>query len=134
MSDKKMKLNISTPNKDFFSDDVDMVIVKTTSGDLGILPSHVPLVTVLDIGVVTIKKKGEEKKATLNMGFLQVANNQVQILTDSAEWPDEINLERAREAKRRAEERLNSKDEVDVIRAELALRRAINRISFKERV
>ena len=133
MSDKKLKLNIVTPNRNFYDGDANMVIVKTVDGEIGILPDHLPLVSILDIGMIDIKNGSEEKSATINMGFIQVVNNEVSIFTDSAEWPDEIDINRAQEAKERAERRLKEKSsDLDYKRAEMALKRAINRIGAKE--
>ena len=134
MNNNKLKLNIVTPNRNFYNGDVNMIIVKTVDGEIGILPNHLPLVSILDIGMIDIKNDSEEKSATINMGFIQVVDNEVSIFTDSAEWPDEIDIDRAREAKERAERRLKEKaDELDIDRAELALRRAINRIGAREK-
>ncbi len=134
MNNNKLKLNIVTPNRNFYNGDVNMIIVKTVDGEIGILPNHLPLVSILDIGMIDIKNDSEEKSATINMGFIQVVDNEVSIFTDSAEWPDEIDIDRAREAKERAERRLKEKaNELDVNRAELALRRAINRIGAREK-
>ena len=134
MNNNKLKLNIVTPNRNFYNGDVNMIIVKTVDGEIGILPNHLPLVSILDIGMIDIKNDSEEKSATINMGFIQVVDNEVSIFTDSAEWHDEIDIDRAREAKERAERRLKEKaDELDIDRAELALRRAINRIGAREK-
>lgn len=133
MSLKKINLKITTPDKNFFQGEVDMVILRAKSGEIGILPNHAPLVTVLDIGSIRIKQGEDEKKAVLNEGFLKVSKNQVDIFTDSAEWPDEIDKERARRAKERAERRLAQKESsMDYERVNLALKRAINRIKFFE--
>ena len=134
MSDKKLKLNIVTPNRNFYDGEANMVIVKTVDGEIGIMPDHIPLVSILDVGMVEIKDGNQEKSATVNMGFIQVVNNEVSIFTDSAEWPEEIDLNRAQSAKERAEQRLKEKSaDLDVKRAELALRRALNRISASEK-
>ncbi|MCQ2749616.1 MAG: F0F1 ATP synthase subunit epsilon [Clostridia bacterium] len=133
MSDKKLKLNIVTPNRSFYDGDASAVIVKTIDGEVGILPNHQPLVSVLDIGMIDIKNDSDIKSATINMGFIQVVDNEVSIFTDSAEWPDEIDLDRAKAARERAEQRLKEKsDDLDFKRAELALKRAINRIGARE--
>ncbi len=131
MSDKKMNLSIATPDRKFYEGEVDMVIVSTTSGEIGILPSHMPLVSILEIGKVDIKVDNEVKVAAINKGFIQVSESGVSIFTDSAEWPGEIDLERAKEAKKRAEDRLKAKANLDTARAENALKRAINRIDLK---
>lgn len=116
-----------------YDGEADMVIMRTKSGDVGILHGHQPLVTVLDYGVLVIKNAGEEdKKAALLGGFAQVGPEGLSILTDAAEWSDEIDVERAERAKARAEERLRDINaEIDVMRAELALKRALVRISLK---
>ena len=133
MSDKKMKLNIVTPSRNFYDGEANMVIVKTVDGEVGIMPDHIPLVSILDVGMVDIKEGNEIKSATVNMGFIQVVNNEVSIFTDSAEWPEEIDIDRAKSAKERAEQRLKEKAaDLDQKRAELALKRALNRINAKE--
>ncbi|MCQ2978561.1 MAG: F0F1 ATP synthase subunit epsilon [Clostridia bacterium] len=133
MSDKKIKLNIVTPSRNFYDGEANMVIVKTVDGEVGIMPDHIPLVSILDVGMVDIKEGNEIKSATVNMGFIQVVNNEVSIFTDSAEWPEEIDIDRAKSAKERAEQRLKEKAaDLDQKRAELALKRALNRINAKE--
>ncbi len=129
----KLSLKIITPERNMFDGEVDMVIMRTTSGDVGILHGHQPLVTVLDYGVLTLKNEGEEdKKAALLGGFAEVNENGMSILTDAAEWSEEIDVVRARKAKERAEARLKNIDSnVDVMRAELALKRALVRIGLK---
>lgn len=132
MEEKKLKVNIATPDKKFYESDADMIIVKTINGEIGIMPNHLPIVSVLDVGIAEIKNGNDIKKATINMGFIQMVNNKINIFTDSAEWPEEIDFERAAEAKKRAEQRLAQKNaENDQRRAELALKRAINRMSLK---
>ncbi|HAN09795.1 MAG TPA: F0F1 ATP synthase subunit epsilon [Clostridiales bacterium] len=133
MSDKKIRLQISTPDRDFYNGDVDMVVVKSVTGEMGILPHHLALATILDVGILKIKNENVEKQAVLNGGFMEIKNSVVSILTDSAEWPEEIDLERAKQAKERAEERLKMKDaDIDFDRAEFALKKAINRIKNLE--
>jgi F-type H+-transporting ATPase subunit epsilon len=131
MSERKINLKVTTPDKNFFEGEVDMVIVRAKTGEMGILPNHAPVVTVLDIGNLRIKDGDSEKKAVINEGFMKVANNLVHIFTDSAEWPEDIDRERARKAKERAERRLAQKEsEIDFERVNLALKRAINRMKI----
>jgi len=122
-------LEIVTPDRKFYEDEVDMAIVRTVEGDVGILRDHVPTVAPLSIGVIKIKKDGKIKKATCSGGFVSIDEDKATIITDAAEWPEEIDVERAEAAMKRAEERLN-KDfkEVDVLRAQIALNKALNRI------
>lgn len=128
----QFKLEIVTPDRKFLDEDVQMLVTRTIEGDMAILKDHIPLVTPLDIGVLKIKDaSGKEKKATIAGGYMEVTKNKTTIVTESAEWPEEIDKKRAEEAKKRAEERLKSKAEnIDRIRAELALKRALNRLSI----
>jgi F-type H+-transporting ATPase subunit epsilon len=131
---KQLKLEIVTPEHKVFSDDVDMVVVKGVSGELGILPDHIPMVTPLQISAMKIKKNGKDIIVAVNGGFMEVRKDKVVILAESAELPEEIDVERARAAKERAEERLRvRRDELDFRRAEMALQRAMNRIHVSER-
>jgi F-type H+-transporting ATPase subunit epsilon len=131
---KQLKLEIVTPEHKVFSDEVDMVVVKGVSGELGILPDHIPMVTPLQISVMKIKKNGKDIIVAVNGGFMEVRKDKVVILAESAELPEEIDVERARAAKERAEERLRvRRDELDFRRAEMALQRAMNRIHVSER-
>lgn len=127
-------LDIVTPDRSFFSEEVDMVIVKGIEGDLGILKGRAPVVTPLRIGKVRIFQNDIERIAAVVDGYISVQKDKTIIVTDSAEWPDEIDVERAVEAKQRAEKRLNSdkNPETDVVRAQLALRRAINRLEVSK--
>jgi len=125
-----MKLEIVTPERIAFSDEVSMVIVRGELGELGILPKHAPFVTPLVVSLVRIKKDGSEHLVAISGGFIEVSEKQVSILAESAELPEEIDYERALAAKERAERRLANKgaDDLDFRRAELALQRAINRL------
>lgn len=124
------RLQIVTPDRMFYDDEVEMVVVKTINGEMGILAKHIPIVAPLVIGKVKIKKSGEAKEAALCGGFVQVDKEATRIIVDSAEWPEEIDLKRAEEAKARAEKRLSGdRSNVDIARAEIALKRALNRIS-----
>ena len=89
---------------------------------------HIPLTTVLAPGIVTITEADGAKKAVVHAGFAEILGEKVTLLAEVAEWPEEIDLERARKAEDRARERLNRKDaDLDVARAELALKRALAR-------
>lgn len=125
-------LEIVTPDRKFFEEEVDMVIVRGVAGDLGILRGHTPLVTSLDIGKIKIKQAGDTRIAAIAGGYIEVTRDKTTIISDAAEWPEEIDIERAEEAKHRAEERLQRRDNIDVARAEIALRKAVNRIKVAE--
>jgi F-type H+-transporting ATPase subunit epsilon len=127
----KTRLRIVTPSREFYNDEADLVIMRTSVGDIGVLHGHQPLTTTLDYGVLEIRNDGEIKKAAVFGGFVNVLPDSITVLTDAAEFSDEIDLERATAARQRAEERINSKNvDIDVARAELALRRALIRINI----
>lgn len=126
----KFVLEIVTPDKKFFEEEVDMAIVRGKEGDIGILKNHTPLVTVLGVGRIKIQQGEEIKEATIASGYVEIQKDKTTIITDAAEWPHEIDVKRAETAKERAEKRLSSKEDgVDVTRAKLALLKAINRIN-----
>ncbi|PJK16852.1 F0F1 ATP synthase subunit epsilon [Chryseomicrobium excrementi] len=128
-----LTVNIVTPDGPVYDAQVDMVIAKTVTGEVGILPGHIPMVAPLEIGAVKLKRDGKVEYVAITGGFVEVRPQQVSILTPSAELAESIDAARAKEALRRAEERLQSKqDNVDFKRAELALQRAMNRINVKE--
>lgn len=129
----QFRLEIVTPNRKFLDEDIEMLVTRTIDGDIAILKDHIPLVTPLSIGILKINyPDGTSKTAALCGGYMEVTKEKTTIVTDSAEWPGEIDKERAEEAKRRAEARLKNREaNTDVARAELALRRAINRINAK---
>ncbi|MEC2073478.1 F0F1 ATP synthase subunit epsilon [Alkalihalophilus marmarensis] len=125
-----IRVNVVTPDGKVYDGDVDMVVVRTIEGELGILPKHIPLVAPLTVGAVRLKKGNSEEQVAVSGGFVEVRPDQVTILAEAAELPSAIDADRARAAKERAESRLNStkQDAVDFKRAELALKRAINRL------
>lgn len=128
-----LHLEIVTPDRLFFSEEVEMVIVRGIEGDLAILKNRSPITTPLKIGKVRIKQGEEEKIAAVVDGYISVTGNKATIVTEAAEWPDEIDVERAKAAKARAEQILKDKSsDMDIARAELALRRAINRLDISE--
>lgn len=125
------RLEIVTPDKRFFDEEIEMAIVRTSEGDIGILKNHEPLVAPLAIGGIRIKQNGEFKDAACSSGFMTIDEEKIMIITDSAEWASEIDLERAKEAAERAKRRLEHKqDDLDVLRAKISLQKAINRISM----
>ncbi|WP_342600143.1 F0F1 ATP synthase subunit epsilon [Psychrobacillus sp. FSL H8-0483] len=130
---KTLTVNIVTPDGPVYDSEVDMIIAKTASGEIGILPGHIPTVAPLVIGVVKLKIDGKTEYVAVNGGFVEVRPEKVTILTQSAEVASTIDLARAKEAMKRAEERLQTKqDSIDFNRANLALKRAMNRINVYE--
>ena len=131
MAEKKFNLQIISPTRVFFDGDIDMVEMKTTEGEIGVLAGHIPLTAILEPGVLRIKKSDGDKEAALHDGFVKITKDNVTILAESCEWPDEIDVNRANEAKTRAERRLKSGEPaVDMLRAELALKKALTRIDI----
>ena len=124
------ELEIVTPDRYFFSDKVEMVIVRGIEGDLAILKGRTPITTPLKIGQVRITQSGKERIAAVVNGYISVLGDKTTIVTEAAEWADEIDVNRAKEAKERAEKLLQkNSDSVDMLRAELALKRALNRLN-----
>jgi len=129
MAEKTQRLEIVTPEKKVFSEDVRFVVVPGAEGELGILPEHAALMSALKIGVLKIQQEGKNFKMAVSGGFVEVRNSRVTVLADAAESADQIDRDRAEAAKARAEQRLAAKtSDIDVLRAELALQRAINRL------
>jgi F-type H+-transporting ATPase subunit epsilon len=129
----QMHLEIVTAERMVMSDEVDQVNVSTRDGRVGILPRHAPLLTVLDVGEMTIIKDGERTPYALSGGFMEVHANRVTILADTVERADEIDEARAERARQQAEERLQQKQsEQDQILAEAELRRAMVRIQVAQ--
>lgn len=129
MSEKNQRLEIVTPQKKVFSEDVKFLVAPGTDGELGILPEHAPLITSLNIGIMRIEQEGKNIKVVVTGGFMEVRNSKITVLANSAERAEDIDVDRAEAAKQRAEQRLaSSGSELDVLRAELALKRALTRL------
>ena len=129
-----ISLKIITPERVLFEGDVEKFTVKSKGevGDFQIMPGHLPMTATVGLGrVVMTLAGGEEKQATLFGGFALIEKDKATILTEVAEWPEEIDLERAMSAKQRAEENMKN-DKMDFARAQLALYRAIERIDIKD--
>ena len=126
---EKFKLTIVTPDREFFNEDVDMVEFNTTEGEIGIYKGHIPLTVIVKPGILTITQGETVKNAALHAGFVQILPEEVTILAEIIEWPGEIDEERARAARERAQGRLSGGGDIDVVRAEAALMRAIARIN-----
>lgn len=128
-ANRVFEVEIITPDRVFYTGETDFLEFTTADGDIGIYKDHIPLTTVLAPGIVTIHNGDEIKQAAVHAGFAEISGDRVTLLAELAEWPDEIDVERAEAAKARAEERLaNHTAEVDVVRAEFALRKALIRI------
>ena len=132
---KTIKVSVVTPDGPVYESDVEMVSTKAKTGELGILPGHVPMVAPLEIGAVRLKKDGKTEFVAVSGGFLEVRPEQVTVLAQSAEKSNDIDVERALRAKERAEQRMKEQklEHIDFKRAELAMRRAVNRLNVAER-
>ena len=130
--ENKLKLEIVTPFGLAFSDHVDEVIAQGTEGEFGILPDHIPFFTTLKIGMLTYRKGNEKGYFFVNWGYAEVGPDKVLILADSAERSEDIDLERAIEAKKRAEERLSQSEKFDEARTTAAIERSISRVQIAE--
>ncbi len=130
-----IKLDVVTPERVVFSEEVNMVIARALDGDLGVLANHAPLITALKIGILRVKKGDRISHIAISGGgFMEVNPEKITILADTAEKPGEIDVERAKSAKERAEKRLTSqREDVDYARAEAALRRAMTRLETIEK-
>ena len=128
-------LEIITAERQVFSDEVDMVVAPGIDGQLGILPRHAPLMTMLKPGALTVRKAGEEDMyVAVSGGFMEVLGNRVSILADACERSDEIDEERAQQAVQRAQERLASRSEdMELERVMASLRRAQVRVDLVRR-
>lgn len=129
MAEMSFKLNIVEPDGVFYEGEADMLEMNTTEGEIGVLPGHIPMTVIVKPGILNIYEASGEKEAALHSGFVEILPECVTILAEIIEWPEEIDVTRAEEARQRAEERLRSRTpETDVVRAETALLRAMARI------
>ena len=127
------KLHVITPERRFYDGEASMVELTTTEGDIGLYRNHIPLTAIVAPGVLKIHEEGEVKEAALISGFIEILPERITIMAEVAEWPDEIDANRAEEARIRAERRLKEESgEIDTMRAELALRRALVRLSLRK--
>nr|WP_302651561.1 ATP synthase F1 subunit epsilon [uncultured Agathobaculum sp.] len=127
-------LKVMTVDRCFYNGEVDRIIIRTTQGDAGILPGHVPYIAAIGIGGLTIIKDGEKRVAAVSGGFVDVSIEQTVVLARTCEWADEIDVKRAEQAVERARAALQQKEsarEHDL--AQVKLKKAINRIRVAEK-
>ena len=123
-----IQLEVVSPERRAYTDEVDMVIVPGIDGELGILPHHTRLISALGTGELRIKKGGTEQSLLISGGFVEVRPDKVVVMADLAEHSDEIDEARAAEARKRAEAELEqAKDPVDIARVRAALQTALMR-------
>ena len=132
--EKSFKLEIVTPDKKFYNDEVEMIVINTKRGKMGILKNHAPMLFAVTAGAIKIRKNDEDKKAFVSEGFMEVRDNVVTLMVDAAEWPEEIDINRALRAKERAEENLKRElAEKEYIKSKAALLRAVERIKVTKK-
>lgn len=128
---ESFKLKILSPGSCFYEDMVTMVEFNTTAGQVGIYKNHIPMTFIVEPGVLRIHKDADKREAALLSGFIEVLPEEVTILAEACEWPEDIDENRARESLERAKRRLAVKEDVDLLRAELAMKRALVRLECK---
>ena len=129
-----VQLDVVTAERLVYSDEVDILIAPGIEGQLGILPQHVPLMTILKAGEMMARRGNDEIFWAISGGFLEVRPDRIIVLADTAERDDEIDLARAEEAKSRAEERLKEHTTtIDASRAEASLQRSLARLKVGQR-
>ncbi len=130
-----IRLDIVSAERVVFSEDVDVVVAPGVEGQLGILPHHTPLMATLQAGELRTRKGEEEFSLAISGGFLEVRPDRVIVLADAAERAEEIDVARAEEAKRRAQEQLSDRHTagLDAAQAEAALRRSLARLKVVQR-
>lgn len=133
MSDNTMIVKVIAPDRVFYEGEASFVEFNTIEGIIGIYPRHIPTTVVVAPGILKICEEQGDKTAALHSGFAEILGDKLTILAESVEWPDDIDIRRAEDAKVRAERRL-SDDSQDVHRAELALKRAMLRLEMTKKV
>lgn len=130
----KLQLEIVTPEKILYQDEADEIIVPTINGEIAILPNHVPLITKIAPGELTIKKQGKDYFLAITAGFLELSNNKINILADYAVRSEEIEIEKAKEAQRQAQKRMEEKGtEQEFAEAEALFKRTLLELKIAEK-
>ncbi len=127
---KTFKFEVVTPEKVFYSSDVDMIIFNREDGEMGVMADHIPMVVAVDVGMLKIIKDGMYKFAAISEGFIEITDKGVTAIVDAAEWPEDIDIERAERAKKIAEDKLKEyrkNKEMETL-LKLSIVRANNRI------
>lgn len=132
MAERTMEVKIIAPDRVFFEGQASFVEFNTIEGIIGLYPKHIPMTVVIAPGVLKIVTDEGDKIAALHSGFAEILGDSIKILAESVEWPDEIDVRRAEEAKIRAERRIKD-DAQDLNRAELALKRAVLRLQLSRK-
>ena len=131
-----IRCEIVSQDRIVFEDDVDIVLLPGADGDMGILPNHSPLLTIINYGIITIRRNGEEQHFTVAGGIAEVQPDQVTVLADAAENVEEIDISRAEEARKNAERILTEETEPsedEYLKIQATLRRSMLRINAVKR-
>jgi F-type H+-transporting ATPase subunit epsilon len=130
-----LQLEIVTPERQAYSEEVDAVFCPGVEGEFGVLPHHAPLLSMLGVGELRIRKGGDEEFFAIAGGFVQVRPDKVVVMAELADLSSEINLESAQEARNEAERALQQgfNEPVDLAQARVAMERALVRIRVAER-
>ena len=129
---EKLELEVVTPDRLVVKEAVDIVMAMGALGEFGILPNHIPFLTILQPGEMRYRKDNQLEYLAVTGGFAEVSNNKVTVLAEAAEKAREIDIDRAKRAKERAEKRLAQAkvEAIDYLRAEAALKRSLVRLSI----
>jgi len=134
---EKINLEVVTPKGAIVSEEVDIVTAPGFAGEFGVLANHAPFLSTIKIGTLRYKKDGTEDELMVSGGFCEVSNNKITFLVESAERGHEIDVDRALQAKERAEKRLlqarQQQEKFDITRAEAAMQRALARLKIAQR-
>ena len=134
---EKINLEVVTPKGAVVSEEVDIVTAPGFAGEFGVLANHAPFLSTIKIGTLRYKKDGTEQELMVSGGFCEVSNNKITFLVESAERGHEIDVDRALQAKERAEKRLlqarEQQEKIDRTRAEAAMQRALARLKIAQR-
>ena len=134
MSIGSFSLEILTPERQFFEDEVEALILTTTDGQLTILRGHIPLTAPLMVGSIRIRKDGQWREAFQSEGFLEVDREGAHVFVQACEWPEDIDTVRAEAAGQRARQRLTDPhSQFEVEWTKIALSRAMNRLRISHR-
>lgn len=135
MADERyFDLEIITPDRVFWKGQASMLELTTTEGQVGIYKRHIPMTMIIAPGIMTIHLEGESKEAAVHAGFIEILPEKITVMAEVAEWPDEIDVNRAKEAEIRAQRRIQAHDpSINMSRAELALKRALVRLELGEK-
>ncbi|MFQ6618383.1 MAG: F0F1 ATP synthase subunit epsilon [Fidelibacterota bacterium] len=132
---RKLNVEVITPLKVYNIGEVDYIKARGVDGYFGVLPRHIPALIVLDIGEIAFDRNGKRNYIATSGGYCEIRKDRVLFLVETAEFPDQIDVERARESAERAKMRLKKRDpEIDVDRVIASMKRAYNRLAVARRI